>query len=176
MQDQLRELENRLRTTVSSLARATAELETERGERRRSEQRAATLAGQMQQLHEELKSHLAAEQNDHQRLTELERQLREQGQQNNLTVAELQSALRAEQCERQRLEAELLRSRADSARAGRAVANGLRRQLQTPAESLHDTVCRLLQVPLPDDQKELLQSMLENTLLIQTALQESPES
>jgi hypothetical protein len=176
LQDQLLELESRFRTTVSSLARTTAELETERGERRRSQQRAVTLADQMQQLHEELKNHLASEQIDHQRLTELEHQLHEQGQQNDLTVAKLQSALQLEQCERKRLEAELLRSRADSARAGRALVNGLRRQLQPPAKSLHHAACRLLQLQLSDDQKELLQTTLENILLLQSSLQESPES
>jgi len=178
LQDQLLELESRFRTTVSSLARTTAELETERGERRRSEQRADTLADQMQQLHEELKNHLASEQIDHQRLTELERQLHEQEQQNDLAAAKLQSALQLEQCERNRLEAELLRSRllsTDSARAGRALVNSLRRQLQPPVESLHRTACGLLQLQLPDDQKELLQTMLENTLLLESSLQESPE-
>lgn len=179
LQNQLLELECRLRTAVSSLARTTAELESERGERRRSEQRAATLAARMQQLHEELKNHLASEQIDHQRLTELEQQLHEQGQQNDLTVAKLQSALQLEQCERERLEAELHRSRSlstDSARANRARVNGLRRQLQPPVESLHHDACRLLQFQLPDDQKQLLLTILENILLLQTSLQESPES
>jgi uncharacterized coiled-coil protein SlyX len=179
LQDQVVELESRLRTAISSLARTTAELETERGERGRSQQRAATLAAQMQQLHEEIKSHLASEQIDHQRLTELEQQLHEQGQQNDLAVAKLQSALQLEQCERKRLEAELRRSRflsTDSARAGRAQVNGLRRQLQPPVQSLHHAACHLLQHQLPDDQKQLLQTMLENILLLQTSLQESPES
>jgi hypothetical protein len=176
LQDQLLELESRLRTAVSSLARTTAELETERGERRRSDQRAATLAAQMQQLHEELKSHLASEQTDQQRLTELEQQLQAQGQQNDVTVAKLQSALQLEQCERKRLEAELLRSRADSARAGRALVNGQRRQWQPQVESLRQDACRLLQLQLPEDHKQLVQTMLEHILLVQTSLQEAPES
>ena len=179
LQDQLLELESRLRTAVSSLARTTAELESERGERGRSQQRAAALAAQMQQLHEELKTHLASEQIVHQRLKELEQQLHEQGQQSDRTVGKLQSALQLEQCERTRLEAELRRSRVlstDSARAGRVLVNGLRRQLQPPVESLHHDACRLLQQQLPDEQKQLLQTMLENILLLQTSLQESPES
>ncbi len=179
LRDQLLELESRLRTAVSSLARTTAELETERGERRRSQQRAATLAAEMQQLHEQLKNHLASEQADHQRFTELEHQLHEQGQQHDLNVAKLQSALQLEQCERKRLEAELLRSRyqsTDSARAGRAQVNGLRRQLQPPVENLHQAACRLLQLQLSDDQKQHLQTMLENILLLQTSLQESLEA
>ena len=175
---QLLEHEARLRTAVTSLARATAELETERGERRRSEQRAATQAARMQQLHEELKLHLETEQIDQQRFTELEHQLHEQTQQNDLTVAKLQSALQLEQCERKRLEAELQRSRfgsADSARSGRSLVNGLRRQLHPPAESLHHSACRLLQGQLSDEQKHVVQGMLESTLLLQTALQETPE-
>lgn len=179
LQDQLLELASRFRTAVSSLARTTTELETERGERARSQQRATALAAQMQQLHDELKGHLASQQTDHQRLTELERQLHEQGQQNARTVEKLQSALQLEQCERKRFESELRRSRSlstDSARAGRVLVNGLRRQLQPPTESLHQTACRLLQLQLPDDQKQNLQAMLENILLLQTSLQESPES
>ena len=179
LQDQLLEIERRLRTTVASLARTTAELETERGERSRSQQRAAALATQMQQLREELEDHLASKQTDQQRLAELEHQLQEQGRQHDLNVAKLQSALQIEERERKRLEVELLRSRAqstDSARAGRALVNRLRRQLQPPAESLHHDVCRLLQLQLPADQKQLLQTMLENILLLQTSLQESPES
>ncbi len=179
LRDQLLELETRLRTAVASLARTTAELETERGERRRSQQRAATLAAEMQQLHEQLKNHLAAEQTDHQRFTELEHQLHEQAQQHDLAVAKLQSAAQREQSERKRLEAELLRARflsSDSARAGRAQVNGLRRQLQPPVENLHQAACRLLQLQLSDDQKQLLQTVLENILLLQTSIQESPET
>jgi predicted nucleic acid-binding Zn-ribbon protein len=175
LRGQVLELESRLRTTVSSLARTTAELESERGERRRSEQRAATLGTQMQQLHAELKSHLASEQTDHQRLAELEQQLHEQGRQNDLTVAKLQSSLQLEQSERKRIEDELLRSRADSARAGRALVNGLRRELQSRAESLHSDACQLLQLQASDDQKQFLQAMLENILLLQSSLQEAPE-
>jgi len=175
--EQLLEIERRLRTTVASLARTTAELETERGERGRSQQRAAALATQMQQLREELENHLASKQTDQRRLAELEHQLQEQGRQNDLNVAKLQSALQLEERERKRLEVELLRSRAqstDSVRAGRALVNRLRRQLQPSAESLHHDVCRLLQLQLPDDQKQLLQTMLENILLLQTSLQDSP--
>jgi len=178
LRDQILELESRLRTTVSSLARTTAELETERGERGRSEQRAAALATQMQQLHGELKGHLASEQADHQRLAELEQKLHEQGQQNDLTVAKLQSALQIEECERKRLETELVCSRAqsaDSARAGRAQVKRLRSQLQPPVESLHQDVCRLLQLELAEDQKQRVQTLLENVLLLQSALQEASE-
>lgn len=178
LQEQLLDLEGRLRTAVTSLARATAELESERGERRRCEQRAASLSTRMQQLHEDLKNHLESEQLDRQRLAQVEHQLHEQVQQNDLTIAKLRSGLQIEECERKRLEAELLRSRVlptDSARVGRAQVNGLRRQLQPPVESLHQSSCRLLQLGLSDEQKQLVQTMLENTLLLQTSLQESRE-
>ncbi len=178
LQDQLLQLEARLRTAVASLARATTELETERGQRRRSEQRATTLAGQLQQLHDELKHHLESGQADQQRIADLEHQLQEQIRQNDLAAGKLQSALQHEECERKRVEAELARSRllsTDSARASRALVNGLRRQLLPPVESLHDSACRLLQLELSDDQKRLVQAVLENTLLVQTSLQESPE-
>jgi PAS domain S-box-containing protein len=55
---ELSTLERRVREGVASLARVTAEVESERGERRRSEERFVTLSNQLQQLHAELRRHL----------------------------------------------------------------------------------------------------------------------
>ena len=59
----------------ASLSRLTSELEKEKEERRRAEQRAASLAGQLQSLHQELGGQLATEQHN-QRIAELEEELR----------------------------------------------------------------------------------------------------
>ena len=58
---ELSTLERRVREGVTSLARVTAEVESERGERRRSEERFVTLSNQLQQLHAELRRHLDSE-------------------------------------------------------------------------------------------------------------------
>jgi PAS domain S-box-containing protein len=71
------ELERRIRDGVTSLARVTADLETERSERRRVEQRLATLTSQLEQMHLDLKQHLESERAGQARVTELEQQVRE---------------------------------------------------------------------------------------------------
>jgi PAS domain S-box-containing protein len=71
------ELERRVRDTVASLAHVTADLETERSERRRVEQRLTTLTTQLEQMHLDLKQHLESERANQARVTELEQQVRE---------------------------------------------------------------------------------------------------
>jgi PAS domain S-box-containing protein len=58
---ELSQLERRVRDGVTSLARVTAEVETERSERRRSEERFAGLTQQLQQLQAELRKHMDSE-------------------------------------------------------------------------------------------------------------------
>jgi PAS domain S-box-containing protein len=71
------ELERRVRDTVGSLAHVTADLETERSERRRVEHRLATLTSQLEQMHLDLKQHLESERANQARVTELEQQVRD---------------------------------------------------------------------------------------------------
>jgi PAS domain S-box-containing protein len=71
------ELERRVRDSVTSLARVTADLETERSERRRVEQRLSTLTTQLEQMHLDLKQHLESERANQTRVTDLEQQLRD---------------------------------------------------------------------------------------------------
>jgi DNA-binding response OmpR family regulator/chromosome segregation ATPase len=84
------ELEHRVRQGVESLTRATADLEKERVERNRVEDHAASLAGRMQELHEELSRHLAAEQAAQQRIGKLETNLRQRDEAANRLLAQLQ--------------------------------------------------------------------------------------
>ena len=74
---QVAELEKRLRESAAGCARATADLERERADRRRLEQRVASLASQLPELHRQLKEHLDSEGQHHQRIAELEKQLQE---------------------------------------------------------------------------------------------------
>ncbi len=69
--------EVRGRDAVISLARITADLEQQRGERRRMEQRASTLAAQLQTLHEELRKQMEAESAYQDNIAGLERRVQE---------------------------------------------------------------------------------------------------
>jgi hypothetical protein len=263
------ELEKRLRESAASCARATADLERERADRRRLEQRVASLASQLPELHRQLKEHLDSEGQHHQRIADLEKklqereealtranadleketeelllageQLRETGQiaeklQESLAAFEatkasfertqeqleaqlqasakdfsesetrfqkeaaerkrveealaaakraqqeqatelskLQSALQVEQAERQRLQSGAVHARftsLDSARSGMTAGNRLRRQVREPLETLLKSTRRMLENATDDQAKQLVGSILENALLIQSSLQE----
>src|SRR5262249_4339327 len=78
-QNRIAGLEQQLREREEALVRVTADLETERGERRQIEQRALTLSAQLQELHNELTEHLQVEADNTNRILGLEQQLRERG-------------------------------------------------------------------------------------------------
>jgi chromosome segregation ATPase len=68
------ELEQLVRQGVADLARATADLAKERGERQRSQQRTTELNGRLQALHEDLSRSLKAQKEDLVRISALEQQ------------------------------------------------------------------------------------------------------
>ncbi|HZO84774.1 MAG TPA: hypothetical protein VFC26_06150, partial [Verrucomicrobiae bacterium] len=79
------------------------------------------------------------------------------------------------EAERKRLENAALQSRLpsmDAMRVGQAFANSLRSQLRPSADSLMDSMRRLLESSLESDQKHIAESAFENVLVIQAALQE----
>lgn len=265
--------EARFRESISALARATAQLEKERGERRRGEQRSAFLSSQLENLHDELRKHLAVEKESQQRIAEFEQQLREreealakavtdlqkesasrqlveaqlsakseidskleqqfslvdeakkvfsgaqekleqrlqaalaslkqtqaklqkqiserkrmeasledaqrkaheQSQQSATEIARLQSALQLELIERRKVESQSLQSRyasVDASRLGRAFVNSFRTQLRPAAEALLQSTRRLLELPLEDEHKRLVEDALESALLLQTSMQD----
>lgn len=263
------ELEKRLRESATGCARATADLERERADRRRLEQRVASLASQLPELHRQLKEHLDSEGQHHQRIAELEKQLQEReealtrasadlekekeehqlageqlretgeiaeklreslsafeatkasfqltqeqleaqvqasakdfsesearfqketaerqrlekalaaakrAQQEQATaLSKLQSSLQVEQAERQRLQSGAIHARyasLDSARTGMTAGNRLRRQVREPLENLLKSTRRMLEKAADDQSKQLVGSILENALLIQTNLQD----
>ena len=263
------ELEKRLRESAASCARATADLERERVDRRKLEQRVSSLASQLPELHRQLKEHLDAESQHHQRVAVLEKQLQEReeglarasadlekekeehrlaeeqlhdtGQiaenlrqslasfeatkasfqrtqeqleaqveasakdlsesearaqkeaaerhrvEEALAVAKraqkeqatelskLQSSLQVEQAERQRLQSGAIHARytsLDSARTGMTAGNRLRRHMREPLENLLKSTRRMLEDAVDDQSKQLVGSILENALLIQSSLQE----
>jgi chromosome segregation ATPase len=95
--------EARFRESISALARVTAQLEKERGERRRIEQRSQFLSSQLENLHEELRKHLEVEKESQQRISEFEKQLHARDD----ALAKAISDLQKEAAARQLVEAEL---------------------------------------------------------------------
>ena len=269
---QAAEAEARFRESISALARATAQLEKERGERRRVEQRVTFLSGQLENLHEELRKHLEVEKGSQERLGEFEQQLRdrddalakaisdlqkevaarqlveaqlkakgemdsqmaeqfnlldeakrvfnatqrklearledaqaslkqaqaklqkqtaerkkiesaledaqrklhEQAQQNATELSRLQSSLQLEAIERRKLESQSLQSRyasLDASRLGRAFVNSFRTHLRPSAEHLLQASRRLLELPLEDEHKKIVEALLEDALMLQTSMQ-----
>jgi chromosome segregation ATPase len=268
------ELERRIREGVSSLARATTDLEDERGERRRVEQRLSTLSTQLEELHGDLREHLESEREGQARINQLEQSLREREQilvrmnselrkqaterelaeeqlksvgdmsaqlrqyltlfeeskkvfkktqdqlearlQNSMAnakaaddrlqgevaerarleealasaeralqeqveqaaveLARVKAELTVEQLERTRVEGGAHHSRLaslDSTRVARTMVNSFRRQVRQPIESVMESSRRLLEHDLPPEQKKVVETLLENALLLQSTVEES---
>jgi len=77
--------------------------------------------------------------------------------------------------ERRRLEATALQSRyssLDAARLGKAFVNSFRSQLRMPADNLMHSIRRLLESHLEQQQRKLVESALENALVVQASVQE----
>lgn len=105
---EVNELERRVREGVGTIARATTDLENERGERRRVEQRITSLSSKLEELHGELKQHLETERESQNRIGQLEQQIREREQ----ILVRMNSELR-KQCADRELAEEQLRSVGD---------------------------------------------------------------
>lgn len=101
------ELEQQVRQGVAALAKATAELAKERGERQRSQQRVAELNGRLQALHDDLSRTLRAQRDDLARLSALEEQHRQATQNLDRSAADLEQ----HQAERRLLEEQLQKAK-----------------------------------------------------------------
>lgn len=110
-------IEQRVHQGVETLGRVTAELEQERGDRQRVEQRATALTERLQELHEELSRHLDGERARDCKILNLEEQLLQQKD----TVARLTSDLKQESTDRQLAE--------ERGRAAEALNDELRQHL-----------------------------------------------
>ena len=265
-------VDRRLRESAVSCARLTADLEKERAERRRIEQRAGSMASQLEELHGQLKNQFESERQNQQRFTELERRvreseeslartsaelqkekeahqlateqmcahnemvvqlgncvtsfetakqaferaqteldsrlqaclktsseqeerlqketaerqrgeealrsLREQSQKSALELATLQAALEVQQAERNHLQGEAIQARyasLDGARTALALGNKIRRQVREPVENLMQMTRHLMESPLEEAAKKLVDSVLENVLLLQSSLEDLGE-
>jgi hypothetical protein len=267
------EMEGRLAESIALLARATAELETERSERQRLEQRSTSLTAEMQDLHRELQQRLGSEQANEQRIAELMKQLHEreetvtrvsmdlqkevinrqaaeehlratgdmsdqlrnhlslieeakqvfasreadlesrlqasldacrereasvqkeanerrrleeslqdaqresqrQSDSNALELSRLKSAIQVEQLERKGLEAQAIQSRyssLDASRVGAMMVNSFRDRIRQPVDKLMQSARGLLEAQLEEEHKKLVESLLENALLLQSSIRE----
>jgi DNA-binding response OmpR family regulator len=128
--------------SLSIRTRITADLERERAERRRVEQRTTTLATQLQEMHARTGQHLESERLSQERILELERQLQEREE----SLARATSDLEKESAERQTVE--------DQLRA----AEGLIAQLQNSVASF-DTAKKAMQRRHDDLDKQLKASV-----------------
>jgi hypothetical protein len=84
------ELEQQVRQNVAALAKVTAELAKERGERQRSQQRAAELNGRLQALHEDLSRTLQAQREDLARISALEQEQHQTSETLDRSTAEIE--------------------------------------------------------------------------------------
>jgi chromosome segregation ATPase len=92
------------------------------------------------------------------------------------SVTALAKAAADLESERRKLESVALQSRLpslDATRVGQAFVNSFRNQLRPLADSLMQSIRRLLDSSLASEQKRLLESALENALVIHAGLQET---
>jgi hypothetical protein len=60
----------------------------------------------------------------------------------------------------------------DAARVGRAFVNGFRGQIRPPTDTVVQSIRSLLETPLADEQKRLVESAHQNALIVQANLHE----
>jgi hypothetical protein len=142
-----KKLEARLEDALASNKQAQARLQKQSGERKRLETS----------------------------IEEAQRKLHEQSQQSATEIARLQAALQVEVIARRKLESQSMQTRyasVDASRLGRAFVNSFRTHLRPSAEHLLQACRRLLELPLEDKHKKLVEGLLEDALLLQTSMQD----
>jgi hypothetical protein len=87
---EIRELEQQVRQGVAALARATADLAREKGERQRSQQRTTELNSRLQELHEDFSRTLQAQRENLERIGALEEEQRQTRQDLDRRTADLE--------------------------------------------------------------------------------------
>jgi hypothetical protein len=108
-------------------------------------------------------------------LEDAERKLHDQSQQSATELARVQAALQVEVIARRKLESQSLQSRyasVEASRLGRAFVNSFRTHLRPSAEHLLQACRRLLELPLEEKHKKLVENLLEDALFLQTSMQD----
>jgi chromosome segregation ATPase len=146
--------------------------------KRSREELDSKLQSSLQSLND-VENKMRQEVGDRQRLQESLASVQERFDRNALELSKLQSELQVERLERKQLEGDAAHSRyatLDSARVSRAQTSTLKRQLREPLDALLHSSRVLLDADLSEDQKKEVESLLENSLLVQACLQESASS
>lgn len=134
------ELEQQVRQGVAALAKATAELAKERGERQRSQQLAAELNGRLQALHQDLSRTLKTQGENLSRINALEQEHRQASEALERSTADLEQ----QQAERRLAEAQLQKAKETNAQLRKDLSffddanrkfDGSRQELQTRLEA-----------------------------------------
>jgi hypothetical protein len=194
------DLNTRLNASLCTLGESETNLQKELAERRRLAEILAETNGRLdQQIQKgeilrsqleaaerqtsEIQSRLRKEAEERQHLAQAleasQRALRDQSRGSELAISRLESALRLEEVERKRLEMhalQLSRATRDSARKGRVARIAVRRQIQQPVDEMCQSARHLIQSELDDEQKRLVQNVLENSLLIKANLVDAAPS
>lgn len=145
------DLESRLQASLNAQQESASSAQKEAGERRRLEEA----------------------------LQETQRESQRQTDSNAAELSKLKSAMQVEQLHRKGLEAQTAQSRftsLDSSRVGTAMVNNFRERLRQPIDKLMQSARRLLDAPLDEENKKLVESLLECALLLQTSVRESGTS
>jgi hypothetical protein len=109
-------------------------------------------------------------------LQDAQRESQRQSDSNALELSRLKSAMQVEQLERKGLEAQAIQSRyssLDASRVGAVMVNSFRDRIRQPVEKLMQSARGLLEAQLEQEHKKLVESLLENALLLQSSVRES---
>jgi DNA-binding response OmpR family regulator len=162
------------RKLADNLEEARRELQNQSRKRETLEQELQTARDSLQERDARLQKEAAERQRLDQEHDSLHRNLRD-GPERDLEFSKVQSALQLEQVERKRQESQLARMRQsalDAAHAARALRTGLRRQVREPIDSLVHSTRSLLEMEMGEEQKKLVEAVLQEGLLVQTRLKE----
>jgi PAS domain S-box-containing protein len=109
-------------------------------------------------------------------LAAAQRAVQEHSHDNSTELTKLKAELEEARVERKLIEGGMAQSRyasLESARSGLAMVSRLRSQIREPVDGLMQLTRRLLETELEDEPKKLVDSLLENALLVQRTLQEA---
>ena len=108
----------------------------------------------------------------------MQQQLQQETEKSTIELSRLQAAVEVEKLERKQVEGKAIHSRYvanDSARADRVLLARLRSRTGEPMEELLRSTRRLLENDLPENQKKLVETVLEQALLLKSNLHEASE-
>ena len=168
----LKELNGQLEASMASFEECNRLLEQENEELQRQLQ-----AGQDALKESELarEGEMKKRQEMELRMTTAVREQQDAENRSKADVAKAESALRATELKCKRLEADLLRARAQATEQERLATRRteeFRTRLREPVSNLNQTACHLLQSGLPEDQKQLMEIMLREVLSVENSLRE----